>query len=98
MEKIQIKQLDSFLDDFPVIDLIIIDVEGYELEVLQGATMFLKEFPSAIYLIETTKNHEKIVAIMKSNGFSPFTISNEGVLIPAISFHGNLVFKNILDA
>lgn len=98
LEKIPIKRLDSFLSDFPPIDLIIIDVEGYELEVLQGASLFLREFPYATYLIETTKNHKNVVEIMKANGFSPLTISYNGDLSPAVNFHGNLVFKNIQNA
>lgn len=93
LEKIQIKRLDSFLSELPSIDFIIIDVEGYELEVLKGASEFLKKNNNSIYLIETTKNHEKVVEIMKFYGLYPFTILNNGILQPATNFHGNLVFK-----
>ena len=94
LEKILINRLDTFLPQFPDnIDLVIIDVEGYEFEALIGARKFLETHSNATFLIETTKNHVEVVDLMKSLNFKVFTLSDSAVLFPATNFHGNLIFK-----
>lgn len=43
--------LDSFIDDpqLKTVELLKLDVEGYEMEVLEGANVFLKKFSPVIF-------------------------------------------------
>lgn len=54
----------------PIIDLMIIDVEGAELSVLNGSTEVIQSSPSLIILIECTENLEKLDLFLKKHGFS----------------------------
>jgi FkbM family methyltransferase len=95
LEKILINKLDSLLPELPNIDLVIMDVEGYEFEALSGAILFLKTYPNVTFLIELTKNHDKVINLMESFGLKPFTILGNGLLSPAVNYHGNLIFKKL---
>jgi len=81
--KLRTRMLDSIIEDlhFSSPDFIKLDVQGYEIEVLKGATLVLKF--SEFVLIEMTLmplNHEpfilEIMNYMDSNGFQLYDISS----------------------
>jgi FkbM family methyltransferase len=59
-ETVQVKTIDSFLqmESIPNIDLLKIDTEGYEIEVLKGATNFLRATKNCYIYVETTFSKE----------------------------------------
>ena len=75
------------------IDILIMDVEGFEKEVLVGAKEFLKDNSNCLFMIEVTNNHEFIFNYMKQFNLNPFILLNNS-LIPINWHHGNVFFKN----
>lgn len=63
-EEIKINTLDSWwsLEGKPKIDFIKIDVEGFELEVLQGAAKFISSNPNVLMVCEISLNHQDDVS------------------------------------
>ena len=92
VEKVTVAPLDDFLNIIPKIDIVIIDVEGFEFNLLNGAKEFIKNNLSAKYLIEVTKNQLDVIKLMQNFGFNVYAISNNGKLIQTEEIHGNLVF------
>jgi FkbM family methyltransferase len=91
---IDVITLDSLFDNInDSFNLLIMDVEGYESEVLIGGTNFLKNNQDCIYMIEVTKNHSLIFDIMKENNFLSYKIGLNNELLLIDSGHGNIVFK-----
>jgi len=68
--QIEVVKLDDFLDkvNFGKVDLMKIDVEGVELEVLQGAKETLKKYHPEIFF-ETFKNLGDIKLFLESKGY-----------------------------
>jgi|LakMenEpi03Aug12_release.lakeMendotaPanAssembly.Ray.scaffolds.fasta_scaffold88793_2 FkbM family methyltransferase len=93
IEKVQVLPLDDLLNIFPKFDFVIIDVEGFELNLLLGGAEFLFRNNDSVYMIEVTKNQNEVVELMKNLGFKLYSISNNGELIESILEHGNLIFK-----
>ena len=85
-EKVALKQLDSFLAD-ATINIIKIDVEGFEYEVLKGATKILQqnhpiifmEYSPIFYSQESEKKSYDIIIFLESLGYS-FYLLNEDVI------------------
>jgi FkbM family methyltransferase len=81
-------------------DLIKIDVEGFELQVLQGATRTLTETPPGAVICEIAPGRDdpqRIIALMRAHGYEPYAIADDGglrgmVLDPTVVFE-NLCFK-----
>lgn len=91
---IDVITLDSFFDSLNLrFNFLIMDVEGYESEVLIGAPNFLKNNQDCIFMIEVTKNHSFIFDIMYSNNFIGYKIGLNNELIHIESGHGNIIFK-----
>lgn len=95
---IDVITLDSLFDNIDNnFNLFIMDVEGYESEVLVGGTNFLKNNQECIFMIEVTKNHTLIFDIMKRNNFISYKIGLNNKLIPIELGHGNIIFKKNND-
>jgi FkbM family methyltransferase len=76
------------------IDILIMDVEGFESEVLLGAREFLKNNSNCIFMIEVTNNHQFIFDFMKEFNFFPYILQNNE-LFPIDIYHGNVFFKKV---
>ena len=82
VDEIEVIPLDEILSTFNYIKLIKIDVEGFELEVLKGATNILKR--THYLMIEVSHNKEEVLKLLNLLGFK---------LID--SYDNNMFFKNI---
>lgn len=84
-EKVSLKRLDTFLGENIKVDVIKIDVEGYELEALRGAVNILKnnhpvifmEFSPAIYVQDYVNKPLELIGFLKGFGYSFFTLGEE---------------------
>ena len=81
VDEVEVTPLDEILSTFNYIKLMKIDVEGFELEVLKGATNILKR--THFLMIEVSCNKEEVLRLLKSSGFK---------LID--SYNVNMFFKN----
>jgi FkbM family methyltransferase len=94
LSTINVITLDSLFDNLNEnINLLIMDVEGFESEVLIGATNFLKNNQDCIFMIEVTKNHALIFDIMLNNNYLGYKLGFNNDLIQIESGHGNIIFK-----
>lgn len=86
-EKVYLKSLDSFLGVTNKVDVIKIDVEGYEYEAFKGAYNILKnnhpiifmEFSPSLYTKDRAEKPQEIVSFLKNIGYS-FSTLDEKVL------------------
>lgn len=62
--------LDDLLDAFDPPTFVKIDVEGAEVDVLQGASRLLCEVRPVLYYEATAKTAEACAAILRANGYS----------------------------
>jgi len=75
--------LDSMSISFSKIDLVKIDVEGYEYVALSGATRVLRQVPCVIcefmpkYMIKGGLQPEDLIALMMDFSFSPHLICRD---------------------
>jgi FkbM family methyltransferase len=82
---VHVRRGDDELFFLPRIDMVKIDVEGYEYEVLAGMQETLKkhkpdiliEFSGAVYLAEGKKHGEKILSLLTSNDYVLCDIEDE---------------------
>lgn len=85
--KVPLARLDSFTKEYPKIDLLKIDVEGYEEDVLLGALETLSKTETIIIefitenFTKNNKNQTKVIEILEKY-FNLFTIKNDASLIP----------------
>ena len=71
--EISVTTLEKILDEINVksIDLLTLDVEGYELEVLKGMQLFLSEHRIKNMLLEIDENkYQEVVSLLESYGYS----------------------------
>lgn len=66
-DKVELRTIDSF--NFSNVSMMKIDVEGYELQVLQGAQSTIRTWHPTI-ILEITKNQNEVKAFFKQNGYS----------------------------
>lgn len=92
---VSVVALDTLLQEFPPFDLIIIDVEGHELDLIKGARTLIKINKKSLIMMEVTKHNNEILELMKELGFKPYVLQNKSTLILSNSTHGNLFFKHI---
>lgn len=84
-EKINVKKLDSFLPETVDVNLIKIDVEGYEYEVLKGAAKLLErkhpviimEFSPIFYTQESQQKSYEIISFLEKLGYSFYLLTEE---------------------
>jgi FkbM family methyltransferase len=94
LSTIDVITLDSLFDNINVkFNIFIMDVEGFESEVLIGGKNFLKNNQDCIFMIEVTKNHAMIFNIMYKNNFLAYKLGFDNELILVESGHGNIIFK-----
>lgn len=99
-EIVSIQTLDYFIDNFRTNDIILkIDVEGYEMEVLQGAKQVLNLGTNKIVIIElleeinSIQTCQEIANNLISKGFYCFKVNTRGLM--KVSFFdgsGNYIF------
>jgi FkbM family methyltransferase len=82
---VDVTTLDMFLRDKSV-DFLKMDIEGYELQALQGAVNVLSKINKL--MVEVTENHEQVFDLLKSLGFSLH--SERGELVNKESCRGNI--------
>lgn len=94
-KNIEVEQitLDSFCEDNKIekVDLIKIDVEGYEVSVLEGAIDTIRKHKPLI-LLETFLNEEKqnyLESFIKTNGYYIYLILTEGIVKTGQEFKGS---------
>lgn len=86
-EKVILKNLDAFLGGASKVDVIKIDVEGYEYEALKGAEGVLKnshpvifmEFSPVFYIQENSEKPQKLISFLKDLGYSFFRLEGESI-------------------
>lgn len=86
-EIVTCQTLDEYFSacDKRTVDFIKIDVEGSELELLQGAEATLAASPKIVILLECTKNREQVWGLLKKKGFNCFVWdSSKRGLSPAV--------------
>jgi FkbM family methyltransferase len=84
-EKVILKKLDNFFDHTVKVDLIKIDVEGYEFEALKGAENILKqnlpiifmEFSPVFYIQDYPDKSEKLMTFLKQLGYSFYRLNGQ---------------------
>tara|TARA_Y100000022_G_scaffold161429_1_gene144519 strand:- start:624 stop:1505 length:882 start_codon:yes stop_codon:yes gene_type:complete len=106
LKKIKVKELDSFLDTIKGrIDFIKIDVEGHELEALQGAKKTIRKFNPIIGFEENhvKKNgYSKVMDFLKNKGYTFYTIKEnfdfgEGKLFVLLKYFFQDIFGTKLE-
>ena len=81
---VAIETLDSFCGDIDV-GFLKIDVEGYELNVLRGATCLLRNNPKILVHVEITKNFDEVLAIFRDLNFGVAYLDQDGSLVAVSS-------------
>lgn len=102
-EKVSLKKLDSFLGEHAKVDVIKIDVEGYELEALRGAVNILKsnhpvifmEFSPVIYFQDYANKPLDLVDFLRGLGYSFFSLDEEPLDIEEWLKKGNNMHTQI---
>jgi FkbM family methyltransferase len=89
---VSVERMDDFFPslNFPRVDLMKIDVEGYELYILMGGKSILKEFEPVLF-IEVDNNNLKdqghsaaeLVDFLCTLGYNEFTVAETGMTISA---------------
>lgn len=83
-ETIQLKKLDTYLPQLDRIDVVKMDIEGYEYEALLGAQETLKrlhptivmEFSPIFYFQDYEEKTEKLLSLLESLGYAFFTLED----------------------
>lgn len=83
--KVALVTLDSFIEKFKQVDLIKIDVEGYEYEVFKGGRKLLEQFHPTIimefspvfYMQDYESKAEELLHFLESCGYTFFDMSGE---------------------
>jgi FkbM family methyltransferase len=97
-DSISVVRLDEEISSQPSIsiDLWILDVEDYELEVLEGATLLLaKGAIGALFMeVSQTPRSRQAVALLQKSGYRPYSLNNAGQTVPAhlAPEHGDWLF------
>jgi FkbM family methyltransferase len=97
-DSIQVVRLDDEVpsQQLSQIDLWILDVEDYELEVLEGATGLLKKGVISALFMEVSQSARSMqaVTLLRNCGYQPFVINNRGKTLPASEApeHGDWLF------
>ena len=102
-EKVVLKKLDSFLGETYKVDVIKIDVEGYEYEALKGAFNILKnnhpvifmEFSPLIYIKDNAQKSYEIIYFLKNLGYSFFDLDEKSLDLEKWIKEGNNVNTQI---
>lgn len=84
---VELATLDSFLENFPSVDLIKIDVEGYEYEVFRGAQKLLEkyhptiimEFSPVFYVQDYTEKSGNLVNFLSNKGYRFFDMDDKEI-------------------
>ena len=83
---VQTHSLDSLLPQDLIVDLIKIDVEGYELRVLRGMQEVLQRSPNVKVLFEklesSTAETDEIGRLMREHGLALYGVGPHAVLVP----------------
>jgi len=93
---VEIKELDDLWDNSyrPQISFIKIDVEGFELEVLKGATRLIKQcLPTMLIEANTLEQFESLFLFLKKYDYE--VIHPPGFAIHNYIFYNTSVFKNV---
>jgi FkbM family methyltransferase len=93
VEEIQIKQLDSFLNEVQRADIIKIDVEGFEYEVVLGGLGLIRkyqpalfiEFSPGLYNLRDTAITQKFITLLSDLDYKTYTIEGEPLNLDAWS-------------
>jgi len=75
--EVEANTLDNVLANYDSIDLILIDAEGSEIEVLEGSFNVLEKTKSVIVEVKPGITDEKVITILKNNGFSVSFLDRE---------------------
>ena len=102
-ENVVIKKLDSFLGGGAKVDVIKIDVEGYELEALRGAASILKnshpvifmEFSPVVYVQDHANKPLELVGFLRGFGYSFYSLDEKPLDIGAWLKEGDNLHKQI---
>jgi FkbM family methyltransferase len=103
-EKVTTKTLDSFIDEAEIkkINFIKIDVEGWEINVLKGASNYLiNNDPTILFevaqdsLINAGFSVKELFEILNSYGFTIFRI-NENLSLDVEDFKENYLYENLI--
>jgi len=102
-EKVAIKKLDSFLGEDAKVDVIKIDVEGYELEALRGAASILRnnhpvifmEFSPVVYVQDYASKPLELIGFLKGFGYSFFSLDEKPLDIEAWLKEGDNLHKQV---
>lgn len=85
-KEVEVVSLDSFCGQSVTPDFIKIDVEGFELNVLQGSTEVLKSKP--VIMLEVTKDMKKVITLLEEAGYQLFDPDDNKIDVTA-DYTGN---------
>jgi len=82
------------------VDYLKIDVEGFELSVLHGASRTITANPAMMIQLEMVAGHaaeygvrlDDVSAFLRSYGLTAHTVTSDGDLVPASGFNGEIVW------
>lgn len=102
-EQVILKKLDTFLGVITKVDVIKIDVEGYEYEALKGAEGVLRnshpiifmEFSPVFYIQESGEKPEKLINFLKDIGYSFFSLDGESLSLKSWIKEGDNIHSQI---
>lgn len=85
--RVSINTLDSYLNMFSRVDVIKIDVEGYEYEVFKGGEKILEkyhpvifmEFSPVFYIQDYREKAQEFVVLLKNKGYTFFTLDQNEI-------------------
>ena len=98
IESVNCVRLDDFLNseeiDMSMIGHVKIDVQGYELQVIEGMTELLSKSDDISLIIEWDMNHSGLESLVKITNILNNNSIRE-IQMPGSGFYGNKIFKKI---
>lgn len=102
-EEVPMRRLDTLWKEWdrPQFDFVKLDVEGYEYEVLQGATKMLREKPPKVWVVEFNVDYlnraengvQRLWDLFRQFGYEPFSMEKEEKLLEPPKAHCDILFR-----
>lgn len=97
LQAVPIKKLDGFSQEVGTVSVLKIDVEGFELAVLEGAKSLLEEKKIANIVFEDHAPREsRVVALLRDHGYSIYGLSARTLRLELVPFEKTVEVSNFV--